>query len=123
MRNKFKNLKIGLEVECILNMNKIDFLSVGGYHSGNQMKNKDGKYVNGWDVETDGSINKGRKFSSPGGIEFVSNIFGSRQEFFRGIDRFIEECESERGSELLTDALILVKKLKQIRATPHEDGE
>lgn len=104
MRNKFKNLKIGMEIECIINMNKIDFLSIGSYHCGNPMRDKNRNDVSGWKVETDGSINRGRRFSNSQGIEFVSTAFKSRQEFFRGIDRFIE-CMSCNGEYELKEVM------------------
>lgn len=103
-KNKFKKLMIGVEVECIIDVSKIDFLSIGAYHSGNLMVDKDSNNVEGWTVEMDGSINRGRRFSSPQGIEFVSQPFTSRQEFFRGIDRFIK-CMSCDGQYELKEVM------------------
>lgn len=89
VRNKFKKIKIGIEVECILDYEKFQNLDCGGYHNGIKLKDKDKKEVDGWKVERDGSVSYGDKFSSGFPVEFVSSVFTSKKEFFAGLRRLV----------------------------------
>lgn len=89
-RNKLKKIMVGVEVECIINKDIINFIDRGGYKVGSELIDKDGKTIGMWDVQSDGSISKGRNFKNPSAREFVSKPFTSKKDFFRGMDRFIE---------------------------------
>ena len=90
VKNKFKKIKIGVEVECIINTDIINFIGVGSYHNGVTLKDSEDNKINTWKVETDSSINYGQKFKKGRGLEFVSKTFKSKKDFFRGIDDFIK---------------------------------
>lgn len=90
MRNKYKKIQIGIEVECILNREKLPFIERGGYHRGIRLINDKGKGVSGWNVESDSSIGCGDEFEDAVGTEFVSEVFKSKKDFFQGINRLID---------------------------------
>ena len=100
MRNKFKKIKIGIEIECILNNDILDFIPKGDYHNGITLKDIDGKEYNDWKCEGDASINAGKIFHNYKQIEFVSMTFKSKQDFFNGIEKFINVISCNGKYEL-----------------------
>jgi len=89
-RSKLKNLKIGCEIECIINLDKVGFIKRGEYHSGMNLKNQEDKRVENWSVERDCSISAGDRFKNYKQVEFVSGAFTSKKKFFKGINLFIK---------------------------------
>ena len=66
-------MKIGLEVEGIINIDKV-LVVAGGYHEGI----KCGKF---WKCESDSSIRGERLFKNERTVEFVSSILKNKRQF------------------------------------------
>lgn len=96
-----KNIKVGVEIECVFNERLIHLVK-GSYHSG--IINKK---LNGWKVENDGSLDSNieryrtpRFFESWGNTaEIVSDLSSNRKEFFKKLRNF-KKFFSKREYEL-----------------------
>lgn len=74
-------MKVGLEIECCVNMENFD-KPKGGYHHGNPISDR-------WTAEDDGSLNtSGTAFEERDTYEFVSKVFSSKAELMSGLSEF-----------------------------------
>lgn len=96
------DIKIGIEIECILN-GKIHNIEIGGYHNGLRVQG-----LNGWIAESDGSLSDYPKNFEQWGkeIEFVSPVFKSKEEFFQGIKDFRKKLSKNGKYKLLSEVLV-----------------
>jgi len=85
MANKaMKNIKIGIEVECVINADKVS-VNAGAYHSGVRQPG-----LPLWKVERDGSLRSNGEFENARTCEFVSNVIRSKNGYNKALKKLQE---------------------------------
>lgn len=87
-------IKLGVEIEAILNKDYTQSFRIGQYHNGI----KKGK---NWEIQNDGSLYDNLNFPRHRTAEFVSKTFSSKKSFFNGLKEFESFFNGEHLSKVL----------------------
>jgi len=88
---------LGLEIEAVVNRNKLKDLRIEGYHSHSSYS-----YGDLWKIETDSSLHEDNEFSNGAPMEFISKKLVGKRKFKKALDVFkIEICKSIPLSKVL----------------------
>lgn len=93
-----RNIKIGIEIECIYNGDILD-IERGGYHQGIDLPNTEG-----WKAEADSSVRHENEFPFASPVELVSKVYKTKASFFRGLEEF-KSFFSEGGNYELNEVI------------------
>lgn len=85
-------MKIGLEIECIINRDKLNF-PIGDYHNGHKL----GKY---WESQRDGSLDGDDIFKYEKTVELVSFPIKGKTEFKRAIQELKQILKIKKSGKL-----------------------
>jgi hypothetical protein len=97
------NIKVGVEIECIYNKDKMPILTIGNYGDP-----KPTKGLAGWKLSHDGSVHTNwlkAEYARSGEVEFISSVAMGKKMFMNYLKDF-KKFVSKNGEQELKDVIV-----------------